>query len=80
MYLNLIFGIYMGGNKPWIPRLYNRIELFNELIVGFSTFTLVYFTDFIKDVEQRSSLGWLLISSVTLLCAVNLFFVLRAAL
>ena len=59
MYLNLIFGIYVCANKSWLPPIYNRLELLNESLIAFSTFQLVFFTDYVEDIKLRSSLGWM---------------------
>lgn len=77
MYINLGFAIYFGKNLPWQVRLYNRQELFNEMLTALCTFQLVLFTDFVTDVKLRTKFGWILIATVIILCAVNLYLTLR---
>lgn len=79
MYLNLIFSIYVGINSPWTRRIYNRIEIFNETLIAFSTYQLVFYTDFVPDQELKSDLGWMLIGSISLMCVVSMYLVLKAA-
>lgn len=79
MYLNLIFGIYQGWFKPWSVRIYNRVELFNEVLVAFVTYQTVIFTDFVLDAEVKPHFGWLMISTITIMCGVNFALTLRDA-
>ena len=79
MYLNLIFSIYVGYNKPWRVRNYNRLEIFDEALVAFATFQLVYYTDFLENEDLKTRFGWMLISTVTLLCLTNFYLVMKDA-
>ena len=47
MYMNIAFIIYQGHVKPLEARLYNRIELYNEFLVGCCTFYAFCFTDWV---------------------------------
>lgn len=66
MTLNLAACIYMGQVKPWIPRIYNRVEMFNEVCIMFATFILVSFTDFGPDIENKFTMGWQIIGVISI--------------
>ena len=76
MFLNLLASIYVGWYRPWRVRAYNRVELFNEALVAFAGYQLVYYTDFVPDPVLKADLGWMLIGTVSFLCLVSLILVL----
>ena len=44
--------IYKGRFKPLEMRNHNRIEFFNEIIISIITFHLIFYTDWIDNVEE----------------------------
>lgn len=63
---NIVFGIYLCGVKPWKKRIDNRLEFANELVISFATFCLVIYTDFVHDLEAKSTASWLPIGVISL--------------
>ena len=44
--------IYLGSAKPYISKLCNYIEIFNELTIMCAAYHLFLLTDFMPDVEK----------------------------
>ena len=51
MFLNKVFLIYIGGVRPMSTRLMNRIALVNEFLVTIATIHVLFFTDWVPDLE-----------------------------
>ena len=76
MYMNIFFVLYQGHIKPLEARLYNRIELFNEFLVGCCTFYALCFTDWVPTKKDQSEYGYHLLAILGVLIIVNIFFIL----
>lgn len=50
-FMNLAQLVYVGMTRPLIGKLFNRLEMFNELFVCFITFHMCFFTDWVLDVN-----------------------------
>lgn len=79
MYLNLAYILYFCSVEPWQPRVYNRLELINEWFIALATIQLVMFSDFVADVELKTTLGWVLISTLSIGFFINIFMVMQDA-
>lgn len=77
MYLNLFYGVYLGATLPWQRSIYNKVELMNELFTAFATMQLVLYTDYVTNLEMKTSLGWMLIGTIMLFFTINMYFILR---
>lgn len=62
---NILFGLYLCGVKPWQNRIDNRLEMANELVIAFTTFCLVIYTDFVLDYEAKSAASWIPIGVIS---------------
>lgn len=75
--INLACIIYFGGQRPLKKRVDNSIEMFNQLIVAFSTFHILLFTDFVQDASLQYEMGWSMVGTFSILIVVNLFYVFK---
>lgn len=71
MLLNTLILEYIAGQKPLHSRFLNRLEIFNELTSLLSTFHMAFFTDWIIDPVLQHTLGWSIISFISLNIVVN---------
>ena len=78
-YLNLAWIIYLGSWQPHQTRIMNKLDLANEFLIVIIFTHLFAFTDMVADVEAQNIMGWSINGFVSLLIAVNLFFILRRA-
>lgn len=69
---NAIALIYAGQFQPRISRFANRIELFNEFIVGMVTIHMLYFTNYTPKPEFQYTAGYSMIFFISLIILVNL--------
>jgi len=73
---NTVFVIYQGRNRPGLgnkTRRDNRIYLFNEVCVGFSTFFYLAFTGLIHDLDTQYTFGWVVCHFITFIIVVNMW-------
>ena len=67
----------MGNNEPLPTRHAMRMELFNEAMVASITYHLFMFTDALPSVTAQYLIGWSLVGNLSLMLAVNSFFVVK---
>jgi hypothetical protein len=65
MYINLAVFMYKVYFKPLEWRLQNYIDLFNEATICVCTMHLLFFTDWVADLEVRYAYGW---SMIVIMC------------
>jgi len=63
--------LYFGYSSPFQSRLFNRIELFNEVCITFVSYHLFYFTDFCDDGKYQYYIGFSMIALVLLNVLIN---------
>jgi hypothetical protein len=63
--------IYIGNYRPLITRQQNRLEIFNEMIVMMSTYTMFCYTDHNPNLNWQYRVGWFSVGLVCLSIAVN---------
>ena len=68
--------IYQGNNSPFISRLKNRLEIFNEVCIHAATIHLVFFTDWVFDPELQYTFGWSMICIIVICISGNMIFIL----
>ena len=61
IFLNLAIIIYNGLCQPMASRLDRRLELFNELMVCFSTISMLLVTDWNPSPHLQYDFGWMII-------------------
>lgn len=49
IYLNMFIVMYQGLNRPMIVPLHNKIEFFNEALIGLCTILMMCYTEWIPD-------------------------------
>jgi len=64
-------GFYMN-NKPLTSKLMNNIEILNEFAIYLSTFVIFFFSEWIPDIEQRYTLGFVYLPGILSIVIVNL--------
>jgi len=67
--------MYIGLCKPYVSRVKNNLEYFNEAMIGIITFYFFFYTEWIDSEEMKFNLGWILIIFVFALIIINLVFV-----
>ena len=72
IYLNTAIIIYQQGQKPLKARLNNQLEIFNELTIHISTIHMIFFTEWIGDLETQYELGWSMLGIISFNIAANL--------
>ena len=77
LFINLAMTIYQGQHMPLQERLKNRIELFNEICISFSSYLMLLFTDWVPDSELQYLYGWAMLSLIVLCILVNGFFIFK---
>lgn len=75
VFINLFVVIYQGLNKPMVVPLHNRIEYFNESLIGVCSYLMMCFTDWVPDQDMQVFVGWALIDIIFFFTAVGLLFV-----
>jgi uncharacterized Rmd1/YagE family protein len=66
--------IQMGLAKPFVSRNHNRLELFNESLVYYTTIFSILFTNYSSDKELSYQAGWIIILLVSLGVLLNISF------
>lgn len=61
--------------NPLKTRQDNKVESFNQLLLAFSCFHVLLFTDFVLDTSMQYDLGWCLISFFCIIVGVNFYFI-----
>ena len=75
MLMNLFVAMYIGQFYPLESRLKNRIELFNEIFIVIVSGHMMFFTDYIHEIEMQTYMGWYMISSIVFNGVVNILIV-----
>ena len=71
---SLLLIIYIIYYKPFISRLLNMLEIFNEVCILLSSYHLLMFTDFNIDENSENKAGYSLIAITALNVLVNTVF------
>ena len=72
IFLNTAIIIYQENNRPLKVRHHNSIEIFNEVTIHLVTMHLVFFTDWVPDMDMQYSLGWSMLVVICVNLGVNL--------
>ena len=59
LYLNMFITMYQGLNKPMSVPLHNKIEYFNEAIIGVCTILMMCYTEWVPDRQMQTRVGWM---------------------
>lgn len=78
--MNFIMLIYQGLVKPLDLRLFNRIELFNELLLSWISFHMFLFTDYVPETQMRTDIGYSMLFLIMVLILFNSHFLLKSIL
>ena len=76
LYMNIFFVIYQGSVKPLASRFNNRLELFNEFLVGCCSFYTMCFTDWILSKKVQAHYGYHMIFIIGVLISTNVLVIL----
>ena len=71
IYINMIMMIYQGNYQPIASREENQVQLFNEVMIQLVTVHLLFFTDWVSNVNDQFMLGWSMVGWVFYLILVN---------
>ena len=70
--------MYFGFVFPYMRRTQNILELVTEIVILFSTYFMMIYSDFVPDLEARYLMGWINISmiiAVILVALLSIFMV-----
>ena len=73
--MNMFIAMYIGYYYPLESRLKNRIELFNEIFIMIVSGHMMFFTEYIPEIEMQTYMGWYMISSIVANGVVNILIV-----
>jgi len=71
LYVCLFFNVYVPKIKPFMTRLKNTTEFFNEVTIFYATSAMLLFTDFVPNVDMKNNCGWIIIGGVLFNMAIN---------
>ena len=69
--------IYLIQVKPFKKLDQTKNEIFNELFILQTIYSLFFFTDQFDNIELRFKIGWILITSSSFSLTVNFFLMIR---
>lgn len=72
----MISLMYIGGTRPFTTPKKNRLEIFNNFLISSLSIILIYFTDYVTEIELKFSFGYLFIAGLCIILAVNVYFML----
>lgn len=78
MFSNLLIVIYQASYEPFITRLKNNMELFNEVCITIITFHICCYSDFMPSEESKVLMGWSMIAFSVVNTILNFGLVLKA--
>ena len=58
---NLVVTIYIGRSRPFKLAFLNRVEMMNELMIAYTCHSTTLFTDFVSNVRDRYTCGWMMV-------------------
>ena len=67
----------LGLVKPFVEPSKNRMEMLNEVLIMFTMYCMIIFTDFVPDVQVKFKVGYFECALITVHFAVYTFFILR---
>ena len=63
---------YVAGIQPHTNTAVNNQEIINEIIVLISTYPLLFFTEWVWDMDSRLNAGWFLVACILLNVLLNI--------
>ena len=75
MYMNLAIFMYKLNYKPLEWRMQNYVDFFNEATICICTMHMLFFTEWVADLDVRYGYGWSLIVIMCLNFLVNIILV-----
>lgn len=75
LYCHIAIVIYHGYYMPMVQRIHNRIEIFNEVCIMYSSIAMLFFTDWVPSPETQLFYGWSMIALLIFNFTINLSFV-----
>jgi len=70
--MSTAFIIYVAHYRPFLFKIHNRTELFNEAINMVISYHYILFTDFLDNVEMKFNIGWSIIGCISILILTNM--------
>jgi hypothetical protein len=58
--------------KPYKSNIHLKMEIFNEVLIMFTVYTFMIFSDFVQDVDTKFMVGYLAIGFVAIHLLVNI--------
>ena len=70
--INMVVIVYIAHVKPFIFRVNNRIEIFNEIITQIISCHTIVFTEWVTDYYTQEVMSWCMIFFITFYCIFNI--------
>ena len=64
MFLNLLQTIYVSSAKIYIFKKFDKIQIYNELVISFTLYITLIFTDYVEYQYCQTLMGYILLSVV----------------
>ena len=76
LYTSLALIIFYFKYPVMQSNFQTRTEKFNEIVLFFSNYMMIFFTEFIRDAELRYEIGFMMSYLVLMIIAINIVLVL----
>ena len=66
---------YIWSNMPFENQAISIQEMINELLVVFAAYPLLFFTDWVWELEIRANAGWTIVACIIIIAVFNITFI-----